>query len=122
MTSTSLNNTVPASQSTPSYADIQSIVANDFEVMDKQVFGSLNSKVQLVMSVSQHVINAGGIINVALEYLGQDNEGGGSREEVESRIHLIPGRLAEIWAESKASGTPASAVADRMAQKLIGRG
>ncbi|MFK3867214.1 polyprenyl synthetase family protein [Psychrobacter faecalis] len=28
--------------------------------MDKQVFGSLNSKVQLVMSVSQHVINAGG--------------------------------------------------------------
>ena len=60
MTSTSLNNTVPAFQSTPSYADIQSIVANDFEVMDKQVFGSLNSKVQLVMSVSQHVINAGG--------------------------------------------------------------
>ncbi|WP_201527700.1 polyprenyl synthetase family protein [Psychrobacter frigidicola] len=28
--------------------------------MDKQVFGSLDSKVQLVMSVSQHVINAGG--------------------------------------------------------------
>ncbi len=44
----------------PSYADIQSIVASDFEIMDKQVFGSLNSKVQLVMSVSQHVINAGG--------------------------------------------------------------
>jgi leucine dehydrogenase len=64
-----------------------------------------------------YVINAGGIINVALEYLGQ-----GSREEVESRIHLIPGRLAEIWAESKASGNPASVVADRMAQKLIGRG
>ena len=64
-----------------------------------------------------YVINAGGILNVALEYLGQ-----GSREEVESRIHLIPGRLAEIWAESKASGTPASSVADRMAQKLIGRG
>lgn len=44
----------------PSYADIQSIVADDFEIMDKQVFGSLNSKVQLVMNVSQHVINAGG--------------------------------------------------------------
>ncbi|MGV3731254.1 MAG: Glu/Leu/Phe/Val family dehydrogenase [Sphingopyxis sp.] len=64
-----------------------------------------------------YVINAGGIINVALEYLGQ-----GSQDEVESRIHLIPGRLAEIWTESKASGTPASVVADRMAQKLIGRG
>lgn len=47
--------------STPiTYADIQSIVADDFAIMDEQVFGSLNSKVQLVMSVSQHVINAGG--------------------------------------------------------------
>ena len=54
MTSTSLNS------STLSYNDIQSIVAEDFDIMDKQVFGSLNSKVQLVMSVSQHVINAGG--------------------------------------------------------------
>ncbi|WP_414706981.1 polyprenyl synthetase family protein [Psychrobacter sp. UBA3962] len=42
------------------YADIQQIIADDFAIMDKQVFGSLNSKVQLVMSVSQHVINAGG--------------------------------------------------------------
>jgi leucine dehydrogenase len=70
-----------------------------------------------IVYAPDYVINAGGIINVALEYLGQ-----GSREEVESRIHQIPGRLAEIWAESKASGTPASSVADRMAQKLIGRG
>ncbi|MBB6425613.1 Glu/Leu/Phe/Val dehydrogenase [Sphingopyxis sp. JAI128] len=70
-----------------------------------------------IVYAPDYVINAGGIINVALEYLGQ-----GSREEVESRIHQIPGRLAEIWAESKASVTPASVVADRMAQKLIGRG
>ena len=70
-----------------------------------------------IVYAPDYVINAGGIINVALEYLGQ-----GSREEVESRIGAIPGRLAEIWAESKASGTPASVVADRMAQTLIGRG
>ena len=70
-----------------------------------------------IVFAPDYVINAGGIINVALEYLGQ-----GNREEVESRIHQIPGRLAEIWAESKTSGTPASVVADRMAQKLIGRG
>ncbi len=42
------------------YQDILEIVADDFAIMDKQVFGSLNSQVQLVMSVSQHVINAGG--------------------------------------------------------------
>ena len=60
MTSTSLANSAASSLSSPTYADIQSIVANDFDIMDKQVFGSLNSKVQLVMNVSQHVINAGG--------------------------------------------------------------
>ena len=60
MTSTSLYNSSTPSLDTLDYADIQSIVANDFDIMDKQVFGSLNSKVQLVMSVSQHVINAGG--------------------------------------------------------------
>ncbi len=42
------------------YQDILSIVGDDFAIMDKQVFGSLNSKVQLIMKVSEHVINAGG--------------------------------------------------------------
>lgn len=53
--------TVNATNSNPiTYNQIQSIVAEDFDIMDKQVFGSLNSKVQLVMAVSQHVIDAGG--------------------------------------------------------------
>lgn len=62
MTSTSLTQHSLSAVTEPnlSYSDIQSIVADDFEIMDKQVFGSLNSKVQLVMSVSQHVIGAGG--------------------------------------------------------------
>lgn len=45
---------------TPTYTDILSVVADDFAIMDKQVFGSLNSKVRLVMQVSKHVIDAGG--------------------------------------------------------------
>ena len=49
-----------------------------------------------IVYAPDYVINAGGIINVALEYLGQ-----GSQEEVESRIHLIPGRLAEIWPRAR---------------------
>ena len=61
MTKPSLATTaMPSKRSSLSYADIQSIVSDDFEIMDKQVFGSLDSKVQLVMSVSQHVISAGG--------------------------------------------------------------
>jgi leucine dehydrogenase len=69
-----------------------------------------------IIYAPDYVINAGGIINVALEYLGQ-----GSREDVEQRIRLIPERLAAIWSDSSASGLPAAAVADRMAQQLIGR-
>ena len=70
-----------------------------------------------IIYAPDYVINAGGIINVALEYLGQ-----GDADEVNGRIELIPGRLQAIWAESKKTGTPAAQVADAMAQKLIGRG
>ncbi len=52
------NNTL--NQNNLDYKSILAIVEEDFAIMDKQVFGSLNSKVQLVMSVSKHVIDAGG--------------------------------------------------------------
>ena len=70
-----------------------------------------------VLYAPDYVINAGGIINVALEYLGQ-----GSRAEVEVRIRRIPERLEEVWAASAAQGRDPAAVADDMARKLIGRG
>ena len=63
------------------------------------------------------MINAGGIINVGLEYLGRGDEA-----EVRSRIRLIPDRLEQVWAESANTGDPAARVADRIAQRLIGRG
>ncbi|MDO7841265.1 Glu/Leu/Phe/Val family dehydrogenase [Sphingomonas immobilis] len=70
-----------------------------------------------ILYAPDYVINAGGIINVALEYLGQ-----GSRAEVEARIAKIPERLAEVWDESARTGAPASDVADTIAKRLIGRG
>jgi leucine dehydrogenase len=70
-----------------------------------------------ILYAPDYVINAGGIINVALEYLGQ-----GDRAEVEAQITQIPERLEAIWAEAAQTGEAASAVADRMAKRLIGRG
>jgi leucine dehydrogenase len=64
-----------------------------------------------------YVINAGGIINVGLEYLGQ-----GDQAEVEARIAKIPERLVEVWDESDRSSEPAAWVADAIARRLIGRG
>lgn len=69
-----------------------------------------------VLYAPDYVINAGGIINVGLEYLGQ-----GDRAEVERRIGDIPARLDQIWSESVATGDPAAEVADRIARRLIGR-
>ncbi|MBR0551956.1 Glu/Leu/Phe/Val family dehydrogenase [Stakelama marina] len=70
-----------------------------------------------ILYAPDYVINAGGIINVGLEYLGQ-----GDRAEVEARIARIPDRLIEVWDESASSGAPESEVADTIAKRLIGRG
>jgi leucine dehydrogenase len=70
-----------------------------------------------ILYAPDYVINAGGIINVGLEYLGQGDE-----NEVMARIERIPARLAEVWDEADRSGAPSSDVADQIARRLIGRG
>jgi leucine dehydrogenase len=69
-----------------------------------------------ILYAPDYVINAGGIINVATEYLGD-----GGTTEVDAKIAGIPSRLSSIWDESTATGLPPSDVADRMARSLIGR-
>jgi leucine dehydrogenase len=69
-----------------------------------------------VLYAPDYVINAGGIINVGLEYLGHGDE-----SEVLDRIAQIPARLAQVWDEADASGDPVAQVADRIARRLIGR-
>ncbi|WP_375249347.1 Glu/Leu/Phe/Val dehydrogenase [Sphingomonas sp.] len=69
-----------------------------------------------IVYAPDYVINAGGIINVGLEYLGHGDEA-----EVMARIAQIPGRLDQIWDEAEESGDPTAEVADRIARRLIGR-
>jgi len=70
-----------------------------------------------ILYAPDYVINAGGIINVCTEYLGD-----GDAALVRERINGIPQRLEQIWTESAATGRDPAAVADAMAQRLIGRG
>ncbi len=74
-----------------------------------------------ILYAPDYVINAGGIISVALEYLARENGTHCQRSEVEQRLEQIPLRLMEVWQESASSGLPAASVADKMAQTLIGR-
>ena len=69
-----------------------------------------------ILYAPDYVINAGGIINVCTEYLGD-----GDASLVRKRIEGIPERLEQIWSESADSGRNPAAVADAMAQRLIGR-
>ena len=70
-----------------------------------------------ILYAPDYVINAGGIINVSTEYLGD-----GDQTTVRDRIEAIPGKLEAIWQESASTGRNAAEVADAMAQRLIGRG
>ncbi|WP_324827904.1 Leu/Phe/Val dehydrogenase [Qipengyuania zhejiangensis] len=74
-----------------------------------------------ILYAPDYVINAGGIISVTLEYLCRVEKTPCDINEVRKRIALIPGRLEQIWQESDTSGSSPDQVADRMAQKLIGR-
>ena len=69
-----------------------------------------------VLYAPDYVINAGGIINVCTEYLGD-----GDASLVRQRIEGIPVRLEQIWSESAQTGRDPASVADAMAQRLIGR-
>jgi len=69
-----------------------------------------------ILYAPDYVINAGGIINVVAEYLGD-----GDADAVLARIARIEDRLADIFVESDRTATSTDQVADRMARRLIGR-
>jgi leucine dehydrogenase len=69
-----------------------------------------------ILYAPDYVINAGGIINVVAEYLGD-----GDAAAVAARVALIEARLADIFVESERTSVPTDAVADAQARALIGR-
>ena len=75
-----------------------------------------------ILYAPDYVINAGGIINVSLEYLRREKGQPCDINEVRKRIAQIPERLRAIWQESEATGRSPDVVADAMARRLIGRG
>jgi leucine dehydrogenase len=61
-----------------------------------------------------YVINAGGIIAVAREYLG-----GAKRDDVRREVESIPDRLAGLLQLAKTLGIPPNDAADRKAREII---
>lgn len=63
--------------------------------------------------VPDYVANAGGIINVSAEYLGE------TTEQVEARVNAIPARVESIFERATAEGRPTAVVADEMAEEIL---
>jgi leucine dehydrogenase len=60
-----------------------------------------------------YVVNAGGIINVSAEYLGE------SEAAVDARVRAIPNRLMRVLAMAKADGVTPHQAADRVVRDRI---
>ncbi len=74
-----------------------------------------------ILYAPDYVINAGGIISVATEFLDRKAGTSSTVDQLRKRIAQIPDRLVKIWDESEASGKSSDVIADSMAQELIGR-
>ncbi|HSM31568.1 MAG TPA: Glu/Leu/Phe/Val dehydrogenase [Woeseiaceae bacterium] len=70
-----------------------------------------------ILYAPDYVINAGGVISVAHEYLGKSTE-----ERVKSEVCRIPRRLQRIFADAESTARPTNVVADELAQQIVARG
>jgi leucine dehydrogenase len=67
-----------------------------------------------ILYAPDYVINAGGIISVAREFLGQS-----SGEEVRREVDRIPERLSDIFREAASTGRATNRIADELARRLV---
>lgn len=69
-----------------------------------------------ILYAPDYVVNAGGVINIAAEYLHE------SLRSVQRRVECIPPRVLSIVERAEAEGAPTSLLADDMAREVIRAG
>ena len=70
-----------------------------------------------ILYAPDYVINAGGVISVAREYLGDSTE-----DQVRTEVCRIPERLHAIFAEADGSARPTNVIADELARSIVEQG
>jgi len=70
-----------------------------------------------ILYAPDYVINAGGVISVAHEYLGDSSE-----QQVRREVSQIPLRLRDIFGEAAARGLPTNDLADDLARRIVENG
>ena len=67
-----------------------------------------------ILYAPDYVINAGGVISVAHEYLGDASE-----DQVRTEVARIPERLQQIFSEAAETGQPTNEIADALARRIV---
>jgi leucine dehydrogenase len=70
-----------------------------------------------ILYVPDYVINGGGIVSAALEYMGDKTE-----DDVRAQVALIPNRLSEIFTRADQLQKPTNLIADAMAESIVAAG
>ena len=70
-----------------------------------------------ILYAPDYVINAGGVISVAHEYLGESSE-----QQVRAEVSRIPLRLRDIFDEAAARKLPTNVLADDLARRIVENG
>jgi leucine dehydrogenase len=70
-----------------------------------------------ILYAPDYVINAGGVISVAREYLGDSTE-----DQVRREVCRIPERLQQIFVDAQSSGRPTNVIADELARRIVAQG
>ena len=68
-----------------------------------------------ILYAPDYVINAGGIVNVSVEF----HDGGYQEDVALSKIERIPQALKELWTIAKEENIPPSDAADSLAQRIV---
>ena len=71
-----------------------------------------------ILYAPDYVINAGGIVNVSVEF----HDGGYDEKVALRKIERIPQALKELWTISKEEDVPPCFAADRLAQRILAAG
>ena len=67
-----------------------------------------------VLYAPDYVVNAGGVISVAHEYLGESSD-----DAVRAEIERIPERLEQIFEEAERAKQPTNEIADSLARRIV---
>ena len=67
-----------------------------------------------ILFAPDYVINSGGVICIAREYLG-----GSTRQRLAEEIHRIPQRLTAVFDAAACTGRPATVAAEEMAETIL---